>query len=166
MSRRANTSGDLDAHISEYAWNPDYHVPELVFIPAIESQNRSLQAQAVTNSPLRPRGLCGLSRKYRWAFSIIIMLVIIGALVGGLVGGLRKHNGNTPAASSTSPGPLAGSQLASLNWTDNASTMRRAVFYQWNGDLIMSHYHQENNSWTPYNLKTMYETANLAKGSL
>ncbi|ETS75474.1 hypothetical protein PFICI_12418 [Pestalotiopsis fici W106-1] len=106
---------------------------------------------------------------------IVAVVVLVGALAGGLAGGLLSRNrsgasntddatASTPtnATTSSSTGPLALSQLASLNWTDSSQILRRAVFYQHDNALFLSQYHQSNDSWTAFNISDVFERESIS----
>lgn len=117
----------------------------------------------------RPTGfICGLSRIASWCIVVGIALVVIGAIVGGVVGGLTSHHSestaskdgtSTPTTNATGPttGPLAKSQLAAFNWTDSASTERRAVFYELDGALFLSQYFEGNKTWGAFNISATFD---------
>lgn len=129
--------------------------------------------------------ICGLSRKMFWIV-LVIALLLIGGIAGGVAGGLASRKSansadssaspttsstssptstSSPSSTSTtgsSPGALANSQIAALNWTDSDNLLRRAIFYQHNGALLFSQYHTANSSWTQFNISAVFESETSA----
>lgn len=125
----------------------------------------------------------GLSRRAFWILIAVAAVVVIGAVAGGVAGGLLAHkqtDGASPMPNgngTTIPGdggggttniatPLLGSQLAATNWTDSTGLVRRAVFYQSDGALLLRHTHDVNNSWIQVNISDQFaaETGNNMLG--
>jgi hypothetical protein len=126
------------------------------------------------NSTRETRYCWGLPRT---AFCICVLLVVVvlaAAIGGGVAGGLKSHNSHpvtgvivtlsssqpTPTQSSTpsnpTHSPLSGSKLAVLNWTDEASIERRAVFYQIDSALFVSQAQGQNTTWTHLNISAQF----------
>ncbi|KAI1880918.1 hypothetical protein JX265_001158 [Neoarthrinium moseri] len=155
-----------DNKIAVDATTDKYFVPQDVGLeyvpPTVESKSRSC---------------FGLTRRKAWIV-LIAAVVVIGALAGGIAGGLVNRNRaaapdsapvntspsasptpSSPDATSTGPesGPLADSQLSSLNWTDSSGTQRRAVFYQLDGALFYSQKQGADGSWSAFNISGEFQ---------
>jgi hypothetical protein len=87
--------------------------------------------------------------------------MIIAGAVTGVLKNPRHHSPSTiPQADPKQQGPLSGSKLAALNWTDEANIERRAVFYQLDGALFLSQTQSssQNASWTHLNISDQFVT--------
>jgi hypothetical protein len=126
------------------------------------------------NSRRKTRHLWGLPRTVFWICVLLVVVVLAAAIGGGVAGGLKSHNSHpatgaivtpsssqpTPTQSSTSStptqSPLSGSKLAVLNWTDEVSTERHAVFYQIDSALFVSQAQGQNTTWTHLNISAQF----------
>ncbi|KAN0095593.1 hypothetical protein V8E51_016304 [Hyaloscypha variabilis] len=112
----------------------------------------------------RTRYRCGMTNRLFWvcvAVSLVGLAMIIAGAVTGVLKNPRHHSPSTiPQADPKQQGPLSGSKLAALNWTDEANIERRAVFYQLNGALFLSQTQSssQNASWTHLNISDQFVT--------
>ncbi|KAG8156574.1 hypothetical protein KVR01_013525 [Diaporthe batatas] len=109
-----------------------------------DNYDRELQPRHVEF--LRPtvsRRICGLRPAWFWTTAVLVVLLLIGATAGAVVGGMMRRQIKTsspsPSTSSAAKAELLGSQLSAVNWTDSTGAQRRAIFYQRNGTLHVSH---------------------------
>lgn len=146
-------------------WVPQDDGPEHLYAPSPEPPKAPIPRRSNTRK--------------KWLI-IVAIVVFVCALAGGLAGGLLSRNRSgasntddatadnattstpTNATTPSSTGPLALSQLASLNWTDSSQVLRRAVFYQYDDALFLSQYHQSNESWTAHNISDVFEREGIS----
>ncbi|KAE9368930.1 hypothetical protein N431DRAFT_547768 [Stipitochalara longipes BDJ] len=114
----------------------------------------------------KTRYCCGMTKRMLWvsvAASFVLLAVVV---VGGVIGGLKnaRHNpaNRLSETGANQQGPLSGSKLAALNWTDEDNIERHAVFYQMNGALFLSQAQSagigsnQNASWTHLNISDQF----------
>ncbi|KAI0151702.1 hypothetical protein GGR57DRAFT_170672 [Xylariaceae sp. FL1272] len=150
---------------------PPYSTMEAIPFPAhlrsdVEPESKLESPGEVKIEPTHWQKLHGLSRKTRWIAIGATLLVVIAALVGGLAGGLSQSPSSNKTANpenntSPAPGPFLQSQLAAVNWTDDAGEVRRAVFYQRAGHLLASLAQDSNDNmtWAQVNISAQLDGA-------
>ncbi|RYP14167.1 hypothetical protein DL765_006575 [Monosporascus sp. GIB2] len=112
-------------------------------------------------------GLCGLPRRWRWVVGVLATLVLLAiiasAVVGSVVGNMQYYGSNSGGSvgTSTVDDPLEFSKLAALSWTDGANATRRAVFYQFEGALMLQQYDSGVDWWMPHNISADFAPQNL-----
>lgn len=132
-------------------------------------QYNNVGKQYEFEKPTRARRICGLRPAWFWTAAILIVLLLIGATAGAAVGAMMRRQSQTSSpASSTSSAPraeLLGSQLSAVNWTDSTGAQRKAVFYQRNGTLHMSHNGDSGDGkagWTEMNIESLFPAGEVA----
>ncbi|KAN0120272.1 hypothetical protein V8E51_002480 [Hyaloscypha variabilis] len=132
--------------------------------PAFEQGGQNSQGYTLppweANSTKETRYCCGMTKIAFWVCVLVAVLVLACAIAGGVAGGLKSHH-HSGATANTAPGttpkpPLYGSNLAAINWTDEDSIERRAVFYQLNGALFVSQAQGQNTTWTHFNISAQF----------
>lgn len=101
------------------------------------------QHQPALQTSTSSRRICGLRPVWFWTVAFLIVLLLVGAAAGGVAGGMirRQRQTTSPVSESSSapPGELLESQLSAVNWTDSTGGQRKAVFYQRNETIHVSH---------------------------
>lgn len=114
-----------------------------------------LGAAASHGEPNRTQYCCGMTKTAFWIGVLVAVLIVAGAIAGGVAGSLKSiHHSNQVTIPTYEP--LSGSKLAALNWTDEASLERRAVFYQVDGALFVSQAQGQNKTWTQLNISAQF----------
>lgn len=109
--------------------------------------------------PVDRRRICGLRPLWFWIVAVLVVMLLIGATAGAVVGGMMrrqtKGSSPSPSTSSAATAELLGSQLSAVNWTDSTGIQRRAVFYQRNGTLHVSHNAagEDSKTWAELNIE-------------
>ncbi|POS74385.1 hypothetical protein DHEL01_v207221 [Diaporthe helianthi] len=135
--------------------------------------HEALQPKGVElQRPRDSRRIYGLRPVWFWTVAVLVMLLLIGATAGAVVGGMMRRQTKlttTSDSSSTSSAPapeLLGSQLSAVNWTDSAGVQRKAVFYQRNGTLHVSHnaVYSSNGktAWAELNIESQFSAGAVA----
>lgn len=104
----------------------------------------------------KTRYCCGMTTTSFWICLLVVVLILAGAIGGGVAGGLKKNNHHPVSPTSPTQQPLSGSKLAALNWTDENSIERRAVFYQLHGALFVSQALGQDKTWTHLNISAQF----------
>jgi hypothetical protein len=164
-------SSDREAFARNQPYGPShYNQYNAGYSDRYNIYNRGVQ-HAEYQRPTSNRKICGLRPAWFWTAAVLVVLLLIGATAGAVVGGMMRRQSKTPSpessTSSTSPTPkpeLLGSQLSAVNWTDSAGTQRKAVFYQRNGTLHVSHNGGDNGrgSWTEMNIEDQFPAGAVA----
>ncbi|KAH8787980.1 hypothetical protein F5883DRAFT_707082 [Diaporthe sp. PMI_573] len=164
-------SSDREAFARNQPYGPShYNQYNAGYSDRYNIYNRGVQ-HAEYQRPTSNRKICGLRPAWFWTAAVLVVLLLIGATAGAVVGGMMRRQSKTPSpessTSSTSPTPkpeLLGSQLSAVNWTDSAGTQRKAVFYQRNGTLHVSHNGGGNGrgSWTEMNIEDQFPAGAVA----